>query len=522
MKRAENVWGFMGTVLIAQGDSVLFRHGYGFANIAKKQPMTPEKKFLIGSITKSFTAIAIMQLWEKGKLDMDKTISEYLLEYPSDIANKITIHHLLSHQSGIPDFISIPGFQERAREKISTDELIAYFENLPLLFNPGERYTYSSSNYILLGKIIENVTGQEWAEYVKLNICEPAYMQNTGVYYDYDVRDDFAVGYNITSDGDTSEAWIVHPSCGYAAGGLASNIDDLYSLHKALYGSDILSQELIDSMLTSQTPFYGYGWLIDELAEHKLTAHGGGTPGFTSMFQRWIDDSVCVIVLSNNAIAPAHAIATGLAAIIFEEEYELPSIKEPMMISVNDAKEYEGVYQIDSVDYRIIEIEAEQLFAKRKDNMPMMIWPESKDKFYFDQDHMTTITFHRNDSGKIISHVIKQNFISDTAWLVKGDDAQRLLYGGVVTSKSEDDLERLTGKYKITPAGFTLTIKFKDGDLYAKAFDSPDFKMLPVSDTMFALEGLSARIIYKLNPDKPVDSIRFYQDGQTMVGIRQK
>lgn len=415
MKAAEDVWRFQGTVLVAQNDSVLFRKGYGLAQIESNRPNTPETKFLLASTTKPFTAIAIMQLYQQGLIDLQKPISTYVPNYPKETGDRLTIHHLLSHTSGIPDIIGLPEYRERLHEYMSPDTIIAYFKNLPLLFAPGERYAYSSANYILLGEIIENLTGIAWDEYIQQNICTPLDLHNTGVYYDYAARDDFAVGYAPDREGNLNALPPINPSCGYSAGALASTVDDLYKIHLALYDTVLLNQKAINIMLTPYTATYGYGWLIDDLGGHHLTAHGGGAPGYVSIWQRWLDDSLCVIVLSNVVTIPAHVVATGLAAITLDEPYDLPIMKQPLSLSPDELKIYEGDYQLESGEIRHIRVQSQHLTAQRGEGTPYVILPDADDRFFFANDQMTTISFLRDPEGKITGHVVRLAFSADPA-----------------------------------------------------------------------------------------------------------
>ncbi len=419
MDCAVETWHFNGNVLVASGDSILLREAYGMADFEHNRPLTPDSKFLIGSATKTMTAIAVMQLIDDGKLNLDDKLLRYLPDYRSEVGEAVTVHHLLSHQSGIPDLIRHAGFRERVTGEISVDELTGFIEPQALEFEPGERYTYSSSNYVLLGKIIEVVTGGTWEEYIRTNVTEPAGMLNTGVFVDYGSRDDFAIGYSMSPAPrhDTVKAPVIHPSCGYAAGALASTVDDLHSLHRALYTESLLPSASIELMLTPQTLFYGYGWLVDDPGDHRLAAHGGGAPGFASMFQRWVDDSVCVVVLSNNALIPVHTIAQGLAAIALGEEYDLPVTKTPIGVGLEQLRQYVGTYNLDSADNRQIELQGEQLVARRMNGMPMRIHPEAADRFYFAHDHMSTLEFLRDEDGQVYAHVFRQAFARDTAWL---------------------------------------------------------------------------------------------------------
>ncbi len=415
MKAAEEAWQFQGTVLVARNDSILFRKGYGPAQIENNRPNTPETKFLIASTTKPFTAIAVMQLYQQGLIDLQEFVSTYLPDYPKETGKRVTIHHLLSHTSGIPDVIGNPEFQKRLGEYLSPEDITAYFKDLPLQFEPGKQYAYSSANYILLGRIIENMTGISWDEYIQRHICTPFDLQNTGVFYDYAERDDFATGYAPNREGILNALPSINPSCGYSAGSLASTVDDLYKISRALYDTVLLDRKTIDVMLTPHTATYGYGWLIDDLGDHRLTAHGGGAPGYISIWQRWLDDSLCVIVLSNIVTAPAHVIATGLAAIALSEPYELPKVKQPITLSPDELKAYEGDYQLESGEIRHIALQTQHLTARRGDGPQYVILPETDDRFFFANDYMTTISFMRNPDGEITGHVIKMAFGADTA-----------------------------------------------------------------------------------------------------------
>ena len=417
--RAADVWRFQGSYLVAKRDSILTRRSRGFANISDQRINTPDTKFLIGSMTKSFTAIAIMQLVEKGLISLNKPLSAYISNYPKEVADKITIHDLLCHRSGIPDLLSNPDFIKRTRELISPNELINYFRDQPLNFTPGSNYSYSSSNYVLLGRIVAAVTRQPWEDYIQKHICAPLGMMNTGVYFDYTERSDFASGYALDPSGSLTGVPPVHPSCGYAAGALSSTVDDLYLLHRALYDNTLLNSRSVATMLAHHSPTYGYGWLVDDFGGHRLVAHGGGAPGYVSIIQRWVDDSVFVAVLCNNVTVPAHTIANALAAIALDEQYEMPTTKTPRFIPNIRLDEYEGSYKISSGEFRKVPKKNGQLSVQRSSGPAYPVFPDSIDRFCFGHDHMTSISFLRNNSNKIIAHILTQAFDQDTAWLAE-------------------------------------------------------------------------------------------------------
>jgi len=418
VEEAAQVWQFQGAYLVARGDSVLARGAVGCADRGANIPNRPDTKFLIGSMTKPFTAIAVLQLTDRGLIDLNATLDRYIDIYPAERAKRITVHDLLCHRSGIPDLINNREYAMKIHEHIEPEEIVAFFGNQPLEFEPGSRYTYSSSNYVLLGLIVEKVTGMPWAEYIDSAICQPSGMTNTGVFEDYAQREDFAKGYAPDRTGQLVEVPPINPSAGYAAGSLASTVDDLFKLNQALYSTELLPHVWIDSMLTPYSPTYGYGWLIDDFGGYRLTAHGGGVPGYVSTFQRWVDDRVCVVVLSNNVAVPTHAVANGLAALALGEVCDEPRVKTPITIDSAGLTQYEGRYKTTNGEIRTIELYRGNLMSQLGYGTGKPILPEGQDRFYFARDPMTTITFIRNSNGNITGHIVQQAFDFDTAWIV--------------------------------------------------------------------------------------------------------
>ncbi len=418
--RAADIWQFQGSYLVARGDSIVVRGSRGPASVTENRLNAPATGFLIGSMTKSFTAVAVLQLAEQGLIDLDENITAYISDYPTTEENPITVHDLLCHRSGIPDVVNNREFVARLGDSLAPREIVAYFRDQPLDFRPGTRYAYSSSNYILLGLIIEATSGLPWEDYIQRYICRPAGLENTGVFYDYSVRDDFARGYIPDMTGSLMLGPTIHPSIGYAAGALASTVDDLYRFNLALSDTTLLTPYSVEQMLTPHSPTYGYGWLVDDFGGHRLAAHGGGVPGFVSIMQRWLDDSVFVVVLSNNVAVPAHAVANGLAAIALGEPYELPRKKNPIPMTTQQLREYEGDYKLGDGEYRHVRVGEGKLLARRSSGPALELLPEDTDRFYFARDHHTTLAFLRDPNGSVIGHVIGQAFDQDTAW--RADD----------------------------------------------------------------------------------------------------
>jgi len=309
---------FSGSVLVATDGEILLEKGYGLANVEPKIPNIPQTKFRIGSVTKQFIAMAILQLQEQGKLYMQDLICRYIPDCPSKW-RVITIHHLLTHTSGIPEFGNAPGILEEAKNPITPAQTIDHFRNLPLDFEPGERWSYSNSGYVLLGSIIEKVTGQPYSAYLQESILAPLHMENTGVENDQTSLTDHAVGYydkNTVSD-FVDVSWL------YARGDLYSTVGDLYVWDQALYTERLLSTSMREMMFKSYAPIqppdlgYGYGWIVGKRFNRLWIHHTGEVPGFVSEIDRCPGEKVLIVVLSNREDTHVEDIVSQVSMKVF-------------------------------------------------------------------------------------------------------------------------------------------------------------------------------------------------------------
>ena len=307
---------FSGSILIARNGEVLLSKGYGFANREQKNPSNPQTKFRIGSITKQFTAMAIIILEAQGKLDVQDHICNYLSECP-EAWETITIHHLLTHTSGIPNFTDFADYRQTWARPSPPMETINRFYDKPLDFRPGESWSYSNSGYILLGQIIERVSGQSYEDFLQEHIFTPLQMTNTG--YDHN-QDDLAVGYKSIF----SEADFIDMSIPYAAGGLYSTVEDLYRWDQALYTKQLLQQDYVDQIFAAHVAIpnldgmaYGYGWIIGLEDGRQIITHGGGINGFVTSIARYPQDKTVIIILSNQEYTSMGIIQPELAKKVF-------------------------------------------------------------------------------------------------------------------------------------------------------------------------------------------------------------
>ncbi len=307
---------FMGSVLAAKGGKVLLKKGYGMANVELDVPNAPNTKFRLGSITKQFTATAILQLAATGKLSVDDHVSKYVPDSPAAWKD-ITIHHLLTHTSGIPNFTDFPDYEKTMRQHVTPTELVARFKARPLDFAPGSKYKYSNSGYEVLGVIIENVSGEKYEDYLRKHIFDPLDMQDTGYDHDTTIIKHRAAGYERSKDGKIRNAEYIDMSIPYSAGSLYSTVEDLYRWDRALYTDKVLAARWREKMFTPFLNNYAYGWIVRGEGKDRTISHSGGVNGFRTMIQRYPGQDGCIIVLDNGGGPALREMINGLSAALF-------------------------------------------------------------------------------------------------------------------------------------------------------------------------------------------------------------
>jgi CubicO group peptidase (beta-lactamase class C family) len=308
---------FSGAVLVARNGKPLVAKAYGLANAEHQVPNTTKTKFRIGSVTKQFTAVAIMMLQDRGKLSVSDPIDKYLHDIP-DQWKGITIHQLLSHTSGLMHSWALPEFENTIMIPATPEETLAKFKDKPLVFKPGEGYLYSGLGYFILARVIEEVTGATYDEFLRANICALLGMSDTGSDRPEPVTANRASGY-VLKEGYLENAPPIYMPILTGGGNLYSTIEDLLRWDQALSSGRLVSKKSFEAMTTPVRNDYGYGWLITEEFGRRMMTHGGAVPGFTAFIARYVDDQVTIIVLSNVTVIPASQVGKELAAIVFAE-----------------------------------------------------------------------------------------------------------------------------------------------------------------------------------------------------------
>ena len=375
---------FSGAILVARDGKVLVSKGYGMADVENDVPNTPETRFRLASVTKQFTAAAVLLLQERGRLSVQDSVCKHVAPCP-EAWRPVTIHHLLSHTAGVPNFTNFnefPDYMKTKREPTTVEALIGRFRDRPLDFKPGEKWNYSNSGYVLLGHVIEKVSGKSYESFMRENIFEPLKMTSTGYDHTDEILKRRARGYALRGDKVVNAPYI-DMTIPFAAGGLYSTVGDLFLWDQALYGEKLLKKSSLDAMFTAVRDDYGYGYRVNKLFNRRHATHGGGIEGFSTSINRFPDDRVTVIVLSNSEAGRSGRVAQDLAAIALGEKYELPVERVAVKVDPKIYDAYVGVYQM-APDFAFnVTREGDRLMMQATGQGKAEAFPASETNFFF-------------------------------------------------------------------------------------------------------------------------------------------
>jgi CubicO group peptidase (beta-lactamase class C family) len=372
---------FMGTALVARDGQVLFSKGYGFANLEWRIPNTPDTKFRLGSVTKQFTAASILLLEERGKLSVSDPVKKYVPDAPA-AWDKITIRHLLTHTSGIPNFTGFADYQKLEPFKTTPAELVARFRGKPLDFQPGEKWSYSNSGYVLLGYLIEKISGETYEKFVTENLFQPLGMKDTGYDSNTAIIPKRADGYETGRNG-YQHAGFIDMSTPHAAGALYSTTEDLLKWEQALYGGRVLQPASLEKMTTPFLDNYAFGLTVTNGGGRKKISHGGGIEGFNTVLEYYPDDKLAVVVLENSAGAASPGeIADKLAAVAHGEQVKLTSERKEITLPPEKLQRLVGAYKMQDGPTMLIALNGTQLTTKLGNQQAIPLFAESESRFF--------------------------------------------------------------------------------------------------------------------------------------------
>jgi D-alanyl-D-alanine carboxypeptidase len=393
---------FTGTVLVARNGKPIFRKGYGAANREWMIPNTINTRYRIGSITKQFTSAAILRMVDENKLGLDDPIKKYLPGLPARW-EQATIRQLLSHTSGIPSHTSSDDSDAKLMPlKHTPQELINLLKDVPLNYEHGTKFMYNNMGYVLLGRIIETVSGMSYPDYLEQKLLKPLNLLNSGYDDGREVVGQLAQDYTDGAD-DVVKGRLVHMSNAYAAGAMYSTVADLFAWQQMLMNGKVLSPASLTAMFTDGGHRYGLGWFIRENLSRKLYEHGGSIGGYSSMLAYYPDDKVTVIILSNYGDEVVSKISDELARLALGVAQAHRQVKvDPRLYS-----RFEGQYQLGSAILAITS-KRDRLFAKLTGQRQLEIVPESNYSYFYKAVDVV-VTFEKDASGKIESVTVNQD-----------------------------------------------------------------------------------------------------------------
>ncbi len=535
---------FTGTALVADNREVIFKKGYSFANREWNIPNDVDTKFRLGSITKQFTAAIILKLREEGKLKLEDKITDHIPYYRKDTGDKVTIHHLLVHTSGIPSYTNLPNFfKEISTRTFTVEEFVKNYCMGDFDFEPGTDWAYNNSGYYLLGVIIEEITGMTYEEALHKYILDPLQMNNTGFDHFETILPKRATGYSKLFIEYTNSPYL-NMDLPYAAGSMYSTVEDLYKWDQALYEPGLLSQESLELFFKPHVEVpgghYAYGWFISEVdvdgdgSNEKLIRHGGGINGFNTLIVRVPAKGQLLVLLNNTGSAPLGYMSDQIFKIINNREYEYP--KKGIGLALYEKYEDGGIdeaidwykklkegellgtfytdrAELNSLGYYLMKNKNDLNAAEKILELNMNEYPD----WFNAYDSYAEALMNQNKNEAAIEYYkksLEMNPGNDNA-------VEKLKELGVEYSKEfkvpVEILQSYTGTYELMP-NFKITIRLEDEQLLAKATGQPEFPIFPMNETKFYYKVVEAQIEFIKNEAGEVESLILYQGGKELPG----
>lgn len=398
---------FNGTALVYQYGRPVLVKGYGYRDVAKKLPNDSNTVFQIGSVSKTFTSVMIMMLQEQGKLNVKDKLTKYFPDYPD--GDKTTIENLLTHTSGIYNYTEDTAFANSGMySHKSRKEMMGLFKDKLTGIEPGSKFSYSNSNYLLLGYIIEDVTGKTYYAALRDMILLPLGMKNTGCNFSGLKNKNKATGYYSIDDMNGMKAPAVDSSVSYAAGCIYTTVTDLYKWADAVHHAKLISAESWKLMTTPFKEYYGYGWMIGETIGKKSIGHNGSIHGFGSNLFLTPDDAGTIILISNCMDNDQAQIRRNISSVLNNKRLELPEFRSEMKLAASVLKDYVGIYQLAPGFNITITMEGEKMYAQATGQTKLRIYSQRRDYFFFKVVN-AQISFHRNVYSKVEKMELIQN-----------------------------------------------------------------------------------------------------------------
>ncbi|MFZ6800698.1 serine hydrolase [Undibacterium sp. Di24W] len=508
------------TVIVVKDGKTLLRKAYGIANIDRKEPLQADYVMRLGSITKQFTSVAILQLVEEGKVALNDPVTKFFPDYPAS-GKSITVEHLLTHTSGIPSYTGKPDFIATAGKDISVQEMVDSFKNDALEFEPGTAYKYNNSGYFLLGAIIEKVSGEPYAKFVEKRLFAPLGMKDTA-YEGYErSKQARAAGYSQLT-GEFQPSMKISMTQPYAAGALTSTVDDLAKWDAAVSAGKLLKADHWKRAFTSyklkngQDTNYGYGWGIGQFESQPMISHGGGIPGFSTFALSLPKDKVYVAVLTNadGGLAQPEMVAMRLAAAVIGKP--IPEFKA-VTLDQKTLDQYAGVYRIDENNRRIVVREGDKLVMTRTNGPRTVMQPYSQNGFFKDNNSLLRVEFNRNAKGEVIEAVVHQQGTSISHPKLN----EALPEAPKAFAMTPEQFDVFAGDYELNP-NFVLNVRREGNKFITQATGQGAVNIVAVSADTFSAPDVGAQLKFEKTADGKITQLVLTQGGQSMPAKKVK
>jgi CubicO group peptidase (beta-lactamase class C family) len=496
---------FIGSVLVAKGEHVVFSKGYGLANMEWNIPNTPSTKYRIGSVTKQFTAAAILLLEEQGKLRVEDLVKRHWPDAPSALA-KITIFHLLTHTSGLPDGLG-SDWQSRKLQEASAEKTVRSCSDKPLAFEAGSQFSYSNCGYILLGYLIERISGQAYGDFMRERIFTPLDMKDSGVDSNVAIIAGRAAGYSPGQDGFINADY-VNMTNPHGAGALYSTPENLLRWTRGLFGGKLLSAASLKKMTTPFKDDYAFGIGVRD----KVITHSGSIDGFAANLTYLPEEKVTIAVLANLGYPsdPQDRIAEQLVSILHGEAVVLPAERREISMPEDDITKFTGQYELDRAANMIVTKSNGKLVAQLRDDSPREMLAESETRF-FDRNVDQQIEFERGANGAVTGALIYRD----------GEKyhAKRLPVRAEVRVPP-DTLNRYAGLYELSP-GLDVAMTVENGHLMAQVTGQAKQQLYAEGETRFFFKTVNAQVEFNGNTNGQITGLMIHQGGDDVAGRRR-
>ena len=516
---------FDGVVLVADGEDVVYEGGFGEADRAWGIPNTPDTRFRIGSVTKQFTATLVLQLVEQGLVDLDVPITRYLPDYPAKQGDRVTVHHLLSHTSGIPEHVGAPGFSDLMRDPVAPDSFLAVFSGEDLDFEPGSEFRYSNSGYYVLGVLIEHVTGQPYAVALRERLLAPLGLADTGYDDGSEIIRHAAKGYTRVGNG-YEHAPYFDPSVPYAAGMISSTARDLFRWTRALHSAEPFeNRETLEMMTTPVLNDYAYGLGVSDLpvgeSPVRAIGHDGDVPGFSAFVVYFPDEARAVVVLDNTG-DPTLPVALNVARVLYGQPVEYP--QQPIGSLLERVIESEGIKAAvaryrsiradDDGDYDLGEDQLNDLgyaYLERGEvDIAIQVFTlnvEAHPGAWNPYDSLGEAYLAAGDRERAAANYQRALGLNPASTSTR----ETLEWLGVNTETEEvtvpvDVLENYVGQYS-PGRGIVIDVTREGSRLYAEATGQPTFELIPISEIRFYIPQVETYITFVREGDGRAESL---------------